>query len=65
MTKQEWEEIERRYYGLIKGMEQAESRGDFDGYHIIRNNFDKLCIEILESLVEENVDVLKRLKGEE
>jgi hypothetical protein len=60
----DWETLERRYHADIRYMKTAQKQGDFELYYFVRLDFNRTCMEIIEGLMEENVDILKRLKGE-
>lgn len=61
---------EERYFELLEKVDRAEDRlaqNPFsvrarDSYQWAMDEFSELCMEILEKLMEENSDVLARLK---
>ena len=67
----DWVYYESKYWEL---REDAERKWDawvgnphgkdlYENYIIARNQFQCFCTEVLEELMEENFDVLARLKG--
>lgn len=61
---------EERYFELLEKVDRAKDRiaqNPFsvrarDNYQWAMDDFSELCVEILEKLMEENSDVLARLK---
>lgn len=60
---------EERYYNSRKEMcdafrnhQKKNTRSSYNEYVCCANKFNQLCSEILEQLLEENSDILKRLK---
>ena len=61
--------MEEKYWELREKMERAwdkylGSRDEMDYWDYVstNNEFKNLCVEILDKLMEENVDILARLK---
>lgn len=61
---------EERYFELLEKVDRAKDRyaqmpysvRARDSYQWAMDDFSELCVEILEKLMEENSDVLARLK---
>lgn len=60
---------EEKYYELREKMcdawckqLQTNRQSDYEEYLFLANKFNQLCVEILEKLLIENSDILKRLK---
>ena len=61
---------EERYFELLEKVDRAKDRlrqnlfsvRARDAYEWAFDDFSELCVEILEKLIEENSDVLARLK---
>lgn len=56
------ENYEERYYRLRREMREAEMNGEWSVYEQIRRIYAEFCMTILENLMEENSEALKRLK---
>ena len=62
---------EERYWELREEVDRTFDRycatredADYDSYFLAEQTFFGYCADVLAVLMEENVDVLKRLKGE-
>lgn len=55
--------LEERYWELREAMDRAEDRRDHNAYIEAEEEYIHLCISILEEIMEEHSDVLKRLKN--
>lgn len=61
---------EEKYFELLEKVDRAKDRcaqmpysvQALDSYQCTMDDFSELCVEILEKLMEENSDVLARLK---
>lgn len=56
-------QIEKRYWELREAMDRAKDKGDCKAYNKALDEFTCLCFNILEEIMEEHSDVLKRLKN--
>ena len=56
-------EYEKRYWELRETMDRADDMGDCEAYNEALEEFTILCFDILEEIMEEHSDVLKRLKN--
>lgn len=54
---------EQRYWELREEMDRATDRRDRKAYTIAHYEYIDLCTHILEEIMEEHSDVLKRLKN--
>lgn len=55
--------LEERYWELREAMDRAEDRRDHNAYIEAEEEYIHLCTSILEEIMEEHSDVLKRLKN--
>ena len=55
--------MEERYWELREEMDRAEDRHDHKAYAEVEKEYIHLCTSILEEIMEEHSDVLKRLKN--
>lgn len=55
--------LEERYWELREAMDRAKDEKDWDTYDATERLFFELCSTILEEIMEEHSDVLKRLKN--
>lgn len=55
--------LEKRYWELREAMDRAEDRRDHNEYIEAEEEYIHLCASILEKIMEEHSDVLKRLKN--
>lgn len=55
--------LEERYWELREAMDRADDMGDYIAYNEALDKFTCLCFDILEEIMEEHSDVLKRLKN--
>ena len=55
--------LEERYWELREAMDRAEDRRDHNAYIEAKEEYICLCTSILEEIMEEHSDVLKRLKN--
>lgn len=54
---------EKRYWELREAMDRAEDIHDYEAYNEANEEYICLCLDILEEIMEEHSDVLKRLKN--
>ena len=54
---------EKRYWELREQMEEAEGQEEWTRYMELKDEYLRLCAVMLEHLMEEHSDVLKRLKN--
>lgn len=55
--------LEKRYWELREAMDKAESRDDNIAYLKAEEEYICLCTSILEEIMKEHSDILKRLKN--
>ena len=55
--------LEEKYWELREEMDRAEDENDWDKYHATERLLFELCDAIVEEIMEEHSDVLKRLKN--
>lgn len=55
--------LEERYWELREEMDRAKDKNDWDEYHTIECILFGLCAAMVEEIMEEHPDVLKRLKN--
>ena len=53
---------ERHYWALRIEMKEAEEQEEWTRYEELKSEYLQLCAVMLEQLMEEHSDVLKRLK---
>lgn len=56
------EQYEKVYWKLRKEMTEAEACEEWDKYMDLKNQYLSICRVITDKIMEENSDVLKRLK---
>lgn len=56
------EQYEKVYWKLRKEMAEAEACEEWDKYMDLKNQYLSICRVIIDKIMEENSDVLKRLK---
>jgi hypothetical protein len=55
--------LEERYWELREAMDRADDEHDYEAYNEANEEYICLCLDILEEIMEEHSDVLKRLKN--
>lgn len=55
--------LEERYWELREAMDRADDAQDYEAYNEANEEYICLCLDILEEIMEEHSDVLKRLKN--
>jgi hypothetical protein len=55
--------LEERYWELREAMDRAKDKDDCKAYNEALDEFTCLCFNVLEEIMEEHSDVLKRLKN--
>lgn len=56
------EQYEKVYWELREEMKEAETREEWDKYADLKNQYLLVCMVIADKIMEENSDILKRLK---
>ena len=61
--------MEEKYWELREAVDRAFDKwcatvnnDDYEAYVIAKQKFERYCVDVLTQLMEENSDVLKRLK---
>ncbi len=55
--------LEERYWELREAMDRAEDRHDYKAYIEAEEEYICFCTSILEEIMEEHSDVLKKIKN--